>query len=193
MVYMVNKDIKIVAFVGLPGSGKSKAVEYVAAKGYPKVYFGGIILNAMNEYGLEHTEENERKFREDIREREGKDFVVKQIIKQIHDLLDAGQHRIVADGLYSWTEYKAMKHEFPGELSVFATVSKKHLRHHRLANRLVRPLTSPEADEREWSEIENLEIGGPIATADYYIINNGTVEDMYQQIDTALNDIEFYS
>ena len=99
---------KILAFVGLTGSGKSEAVEYVCEKGYPKVYFGGVVLGAMKDAGIEWTEANEKQFREGIREREGKDFVVKRIIKQIHDLMDAGQHHIVADGIYSWTEYKAM-------------------------------------------------------------------------------------
>lgn len=189
---MINKDIKIVAFVGLPGAGKSSAVDHITTKGYPKVYFGGVILDAMSEAGLVHNEENEKIFREEIRKNEGKDFVVKRIIKQIHDLADAGQHRIVADGLYSWTEYKSLKHEFPGELNVFAVVAAKKLRHRRLANRPLRPLTFAEADERDWAEIENLEKGGPIAIADHYIINNGSIEHMYEQIDTALNEIGFY-
>lgn len=189
---MVNKDIKIVAIVGLPGAGKSSAVEHITSKGYPKVYFGGVILDAMNEAGIEQNEENEKKFREEIRDREGKEFVVNRIIKQTHDLVNAGQHRIIADGLYSWTEYKAMKHEFPGELNVVAIVAKKHVRHHRLANRPLRPLTSAEADERDWAEIENLEKGGPIAIADHYVINNDSMENMYEQIDSALDEIGFY-
>lgn len=187
-----NKNIKIVAFVGLSGAGKSSAVDYVTEKGYPRVYFGGVIYDAMNKAGIEITPESQQKFREEIREAEGKDFVVKRIISQIHDLINAGQHRIVADGLYSWTEYKVMKHEFPGEFSVIAVVAPKHLRHQRLANRPERPFTSTEADERDWTEIENLEKGGPIAIADHYVINNGSMEHLYEQVDEALNDIKFF-
>ena len=190
MIY--NKNVKIVAFVGLPGVGKSSAVDYITKKGYPKVYFGGIVLDAMTKAGLEHNQENEKLFREGIREKEGKDFVVKRIIAQIHDLVGAGQHRIVADGLYSWTEYKTMKHEFPGELHIIAVVAKKRLRHHRLLNRPVRPLTQTEADERDWAEIENLEKGGPIAIADHYVINNGSMDHLYEQVDETLNDIGFF-
>ena len=128
---ITTNKIKIIAFVGLAGAGKSVAVDYVTAKGYPKVYFGGVILDALTETGLEHTQENEKKFCEEIRAREGKDFVAQRIIKQIHSLIDAGQHRIVADGLYSWTEYKVLKHEFPGELELVAIVAPKRLRHYR--------------------------------------------------------------
>lgn len=186
-----SDNVKIVAFVGLTGSGKSSAVEYLTDKGYPKVYFGGVVLDAMTKAGLEHTQENERPFREELRAREGKDFVVKRIVSQVRDLISAGQHRIVADGLYTWTEYKVLKHEFPGELTVVAIVAPKHLRHHRLTDRPVRPLTQTEADERDWAEIENLEKGGPIAIADSYIINDGDLDQLHRAIDTELAHIKF--
>jgi dephospho-CoA kinase len=188
---ILNKEVKIIAFVGLTGSGKSAAVDYITEKGYPKVYFGGVILDAMTEAGLEHTQENEQPFREELRAREGKDFVAKRIIVQIHKLLDSGQHRIVADGLYTWTEYKTLKKEFPGELVVIAIVAPKRLRHRRLLTRPIRPLTQAEADQRDWAEIENLEKGGPIAVADHYIMNDGNFDHFYEQIDTILDEIGF--
>jgi len=186
-----TENIKIIAFVGLTGSGKSLAVDYVTKKGYPKVYFGGVILDAMTAAGLDHTQENEQPFREELRAREGKDFVANRIIKQIHDLIDAGQHRIVADGIYTWTEYKAMKSEFPGELNVVAVVTPKHMRHHRLSIRPLRPLTETEANQRDWAEIENLEKGGPIAIADHFISNDGNLEKFESQIDQVLEQIQF--
>ena len=186
-----TENIKIIAFVGLTGSGKSLAVDYVTKKSYPKVYFGGVILDAMTAAGLDHTQENEQPFREELRAREGKDFVANRIIKQIHDLIAAGQHRIVADGIYTWTEYKAMKSEFPGELNVVAVVTPKHMRHHRLSIRPIRPLTETEANQRDWAEIENLEKGGPIAIADHFIINDGNLEKFESQIDQVLEQIQF--
>lgn len=177
----------IIAFTGLPGSGKTEAVNYLTSKAMPKVYFGGVILNAMKEQGLEWTEQNERQFREDIRAREGKDFVAKRIIAELHSLIAAGQHTIVADGLYTWTEYKLLKHEFPSKLTVVAIVAPKQLRHHRLSLRPERPLTQEEANRRDWAEIENLEKGGPIAIADHFIINDGNLDDLHQKIDDILN------
>lgn len=145
----------------------------------------------MKEAGIEWTEANERQFREEIREREGKDFVVKQIIKEIHDLIDAGQRYIVADGLYTWTEYKLLKREFPGELTVIAVVAPKRLRHHRLTLRPVRPLTVEEASSRDWAEIENLEKGGPIAIADHFLNNDKNIDTLEERIDTLLKDLNF--
>lgn len=186
------ENVKIVAFVGLTGSGKSTAVDYLTKKGYPKVYFGGIVLNEVAKRGLELTQANEQPIREELRKTEGKDFVVKRIVTQIHDLIAAGQHRIVADGLYSWTEYKVLKHEFPGELTVIAIVSPKHLRKQRMANRPLRPLTSAEVDQRDWAEIENIEKGGPIAIADHFIMNDSDETRLQQQLDTILKHSNFY-
>ncbi len=187
----INQKIKIIAFVGLAGAGKSSAVDYLKGKGFPGAYFGGVVLDAMTAAGLEHTQENEKPFRKKLRVEEGKDFIAKRIIQQIHNLINAGQYHIVADGLYSWTEYKTLKKEFPGELIVVAIVAPKHLRHHRLTNRPVRPLTIEEANKRDWAEIEDIEKGGPIAIADRYIINDGNINQLHEKVEQLADEIGF--
>ena len=187
-----DKNTKIIAFVGLSGSGKTTAVDYLTSKGYPKVYFGGVSLHAMEESGIESSWENQDTFRVDIRKREGQDFVVKRIIAQMHELIAAGQHRIVADGIYSWDEYKIMKQEFPGELTLIALVSPRRLRHHRLNVRPERPLTDQEANDRDWHEIEDIQKGGPIAIADHFIINDGDEEAFYKDLEAAIQESGFY-
>ena len=186
-----NHNVKIIAFVGLTGSGKSTAANYISNKNYPKVYFGNVILEKMKDQNIEINDESKRAFREDIRSKEGKDFVAKAVSKQIHDLIEAGQHRIVADGLYSWTEYKYLKHEFSGKLTVVAIVTSKKLRHQRLMNRPIQSLSQFEADQRDWLEIENLEKGGPIAIADHYLMNDNDLDNLYNQIDKLLIEIDF--
>jgi dephospho-CoA kinase len=186
-----HTDVKIVAFVGLAGSGKSSAVEYLTEKGVPKIYFGGIIYKAMEEAGIEVTWESQQKFREEIRQREGKDFVVKRAVNEVRDLIAAGQHRVVLDGLYTWSEYKILKHEFPGEMTVIAIVTPKHLRKARMAKRPERPMTAQEVDERDWTEIENLEKGGPIAIADYFVHNDKDLDWLHTQLDEVLRHVNF--
>lgn len=184
-------NVKILAFVGLAGSGKSSVVDYLTTKGYPKVYFGGILYDEMRAEGIEITPESQQKFREEIRAREGKDFIVKRAIKQTHDLIAAGQHRILLDGLYTWTEYKLLLHEFPGNATIVAVVAPKHVRHRRLALRPERPFTETEATQRDWSEIENLEKGGPIAIADHYIVNDGNLDTLHERVDATLEALDF--
>lgn len=186
-----SSNVRIVAFVGLAGSGKSSAVEYLTERGVPKIYFGGIIYKAMEEAGIDITWDSQKQFREQIRKKEGNDFVVKRVVKEAHDLINAGQRKIVLDGLYSWSEYKILKHEFPGAMTVVAIVTPKHERKARMAKRPERPMTSQEVDERDWSEIENLEKGGPIAIADYFIHNDKDVVWLHNQLHDVLKHCEF--
>jgi len=187
------ENVKILAVVGMSGSGKSVVVDYLTEKGFPKVHFGGMIYKEMEKRGIERTEDgvSERDFREMIRETEGKDWVVRQVIEEVKDLIQAGQKRIILDGVYSWTEYKILKHEFPGCLTFMAVVVDKKIRYARVAERPGRSFDAAAIRERDRSEIENLEKGGPIAAADYYVLNNGTVEEMTERVAEVLKEIEF--
>ncbi|MBR0465636.1 AAA family ATPase [Candidatus Saccharibacteria bacterium] len=186
-------NTKILAIVGMSGSGKSVIVDHLTDKGYPKVYFGGMIYKEMEKRGIERTEdgESEKKFREMIRETEGKDWVVRQVIEETKDLIDAGQKRIILDGVYSWTEYKILKHEFPKMMTFLAVVVDKHLRYERVAKRPGRSFDAAAIRERDRSEIENLEKGGPIVAADYYVLNNGSIETLCEDVDKVLKEIDF--
>lgn len=188
-----DRDVKILAIVGMSGSGKSVVVDHLTNLGFPKVYFGGMIYKEMEKRGIERTSdgESEKHFREMIRETEGKDWVVRQVIDEAKGLIAAGQKRVVLDGLYTWTEYKILKKEFPGQMSVLAVVVDKAIRHKRVGKRPERPFNTEEIQERDRSEIENLEKGGPIAMADYYLLNNSSVEDLTAGVDEVLKKIDF--
>ena len=177
----------------MSGSGKSVVVDHLTNLGLPKIYFGGMIYKEMEKRGIERTAdgESEKHFREMIRETEGKDWVVRQVIESTKNLIAAGQKRIVLDGLYTWTEYKILKKEFPGQMTVLAVVVDKSIRHKRVAKRPERPFNAEEIQERDRSEIENLEKGGPIAMADYYLLNNGSVEELEKDVDEVLKKIDF--
>ncbi len=81
----------------------------------------------------------------------------------------------IGDGLYSFEEYKILKKAFGQKFITIAIYSPPNLRHKRLFQRKVRPLTRKEAAARDFSEIENLNKGGTIALADYTTINDGSL------------------
>jgi dephospho-CoA kinase len=184
---MVNvQGKKIIVFVGMPGAGKSVCVEYLKEKGLPHVYFGGITIDEVKRRGMEVNEASEKFVREDIRAKEGNGAYAVRIIQQIEELFDAGHTQVVVDGLYSWTEYKIFKQSFGAAAIIIAIVAPAAFRHSRLANRPVRPLTKQEAIARDYAEIENLEKGGPIANADYFLANEISVEELQADLQKLL-------
>lgn len=175
-----------IVFVGMPGAGKSVCVEHLTAKALPSVYFGGITIDEIKRRGMEVTEANEKLVREDIRAREGKGAYALRIITQIEEYFEKGQAYVVVDGLYSWTEYKIFKDALEDNAIIIAVVAPRKVRHQRLFARKVRPLTEAEADSRDYAEIENLEKGGPIANADYYLYNDGHADALLHDLDKLL-------
>lgn len=178
---------KLIILVGMPGAGKSFCVDYLATKGLPSVYLGGITLDEVKKRGLEINPENEKIVREDIRAKEGVGAYAQRIIPKIEELVAAGHDTIVVDGLYSWSEYKIFKDKYGDKAVVIAIAAPRRLRHERLATRPVRPLTDEQVTAREYAEIENIEKGGPIANADFTIVNDGTPDDLIAQL-TAITD-----
>ena len=62
-----------------------------------------------------------------------------------------------------------------------------NLRKARIAERPTRSLTDEEVNKRDLTEIENIEKAGPIAIADYYILNNGDMNELYSQCKNILD------
>lgn len=183
---MTQKHTQIIAFVGMAGAGKSSAVDHAAANEFPRIYAGGVVYDEMRAQEIEITPDSQKEFRERMRAEHGSDYFMKKCIEQMRNLIAAGQRQIILDGLYTWSEYKLLKREFPGELTVIAIVAPRKLRHRRLAQRPERPFTDKESMERDWSEIENLEKGGPIAIADHFIVNDGSLEDLHKKLDKII-------
>jgi len=179
---------KIVAVVGMCGSGKSVAVEEFEKRGWKKIYFGEATMRTLRERNLKINEENERKIREELRASGDKGIYAKIFLPEIRELFAAG-HNIVIESLYSWSEYKYVKEEFGDAFSVLAIITNTPLRRQRLETRDVRPMTPAESLSRDYAEIENIEKGGPIAIADHNILNNSTKESFVVEINNFLDNL----
>lgn len=180
---------KVICFVGMPGAGKSVCVEYLKRNGLPSAYFGGITLDEVKKRGMDLTPASEKFVREDIRAKEGKGAYAVRIIKQVEELFEKGHDYVVVDGLYSWTEYKIFKESFGDNAVIIAIVSPVKVRHERLTKREFRPLTEEEATQRDYAEIENLEKGGPIANADFFLANDANPEELEDGIHKLMPEI----
>ena len=180
--------MKLLAVVGMSGTGKSVVTDYLEENHWKKVYFGGITYKLMEEAGIPRTADgkSEKEFRENLRKEHGPECYAKFLESEIREALM--EHDVVLDGLYSWYEYKYLIEKFPN-LKLLCVVTDKALRYQRVAERSERSFDREAIIYRDISEIENLFKGGPIAYADYYILNNGTKEESIERLKKILEEV----
>jgi len=178
---------KIIAIVGMCGSGKSVAVDFFLKKGYQKVYFGGITYEKMKEQNIPFSVDNEIKMREGLRAEYGMGAYAILSLPKIKELLKSGN--VVIDGLYSWDELKILNEEFKNQIQTIAVVTDKKIRYERVGKRVERAYSLKDVIRRDTTEIENVAKGGPIAYADYFILNNGTVAEMEERLENILSSL----
>jgi dephospho-CoA kinase len=180
----MSKQHRVIAIVGMCGSGKSEAACIFEEHGYQRVRFGDATDNEMKKRGMPVNEANERLCREQLRRELG--MAAYAIINQPRIDAALESSNVVADGLYSWDEYVSLKSYYGRRFAVLAVYASPATRYARLAARPVRPLTAEEAAGRDKSEIENLQKGGPIAMADYTITNEADLAALRRQTEAVL-------
>ncbi len=183
---------RTLALVGMPGAGKTLCAKHLEDRGFYQFRFGSIIVDEVQNRGWEVNPENERIVREEFRKNEGMDAIAKRALPRLQTALQE-RDCIIIDGLYSFSEYKTLRAELGEDMVVVAITAPRHLRYHRLSVRDVRPLTAAEAEERDYQEIENIEKGGPIAIADYTLVNEGSAEALLQRLDHLLESLGVHS
>lgn len=182
----MGKKIKIIAFVGLPMTGKSTAREMMQkildehgiAQDY--VHFGSTEeVERRNEAGEWDSaqsnwtmEQKERYLREQWRAELGMGaMAIKQLAKIGSDINDG--KLVLIDNLYSDEERIVLTREFGEDsLLLVATVADWKVRAERGKNREYRPLTESELAERDEAEVYNLHKAPPVVLARVTVANN---------------------
>ena len=188
---------RIVAIVGMCGAGKSVVADHLVQRGFCFLRFGQLTMDELLRRGLVVNEANERTVREELRKEYGMAAFALLNIPNIDRL---GEHALVAiDGLYSWSEYKVLKERYGKRLVVLAVYASPATRYARLCLRSQdstdaaarnRTLTPEQAASRDAAEIEKLEKGGPVSMADFLINNEGTLDDLEQNVTAFLEWLE---
>jgi dephospho-CoA kinase len=187
---------RIVCISGLCGAGKSVVSDYFIKSGFAYLRFGQLTMDELKKRNLPICEENERIIREEFRDQFGMAAYAILNLPKMDEMIKHGN--VIADGLYSFGEYKVLKEHFGVRLAVIAVYASPEIRYARLANRKLdpkdpsgrnRPLSREEAISRDYREIEKSDKGGPIAMADYTILNNRDFAYLEQQVKEILHEL----
>jgi dephospho-CoA kinase len=172
--------MKVVSIVGMTGAGKSEVARLFEENGFIRIRFGDVTDEEIRKRGLELNEENERYIRELLRKEYGMSAYAILNLSRID--LARKQSDVVIDGLYSWEEYTFLKTYYGEDFYVVAVWASPKTRYARLTDRSNRRLTLEEAANRDRAEVENVDKGGPIAMADFTIINESSLRELKKEV-----------
>jgi dephospho-CoA kinase len=179
--------MKVVSIVGMAGSGKSEAAQVFQENGFARIRFGDVTDEEVRKRGLALNEENERQVRELLRKEHGMAAYAELNLPAIDSALK--NRDVVIDGLYSWEEYTFLKDYYGKGFCMVAVWASPETRYARLTTRPKRPLTLEEAISRDRAEIENSNKGGPIAMADFTILNESSRENLVQEVKSIISKV----
>jgi dephospho-CoA kinase len=178
--------MKIIAFTGMPHSGKSEAVRIAKGKGIPVIRMGDMIWDETKNRGLELTDKNVGKIANDMREKHGKNIWARRTVDVIKKLNE--RKYIVIDGIRNIEEIQYFKKELCNDMVIITIDASKELRKKRA---LSRGRTDDSTSIKKIEERDKRELGwglgDVIASADIIISNEGTLEELRKQITDVFN------
>jgi dephospho-CoA kinase len=183
----MNADKLVVGLAGMPGSGKSLAVETAQLEGYAAVAMGDVVREETQKRGLDINPKNMGKVMLELREKGGKRIIAERCIPKIEQK-ESG--KVIVDGLRSLDEAEAFKARFP-KFSLMAIHASPETRFNRLYRR------RREDDPDEWElfrerDMRELSVGlgNTIATAEYLIVNENNKNETKAKVRETLHKVE---
>lgn len=178
--------MKIIAFVGMPASGKSEAARIAAEMGIPVINMGDVIRKEVLRLGLEPNDSNTGMVATQLRKCEGMDAVAIRCISQIKD---TGSDLVVVDGVRGIAEVECFRQEL-GEgfvlISIYAPIE---IRFSRVQKRgrsddmnTIEGLSNRDERELGWG------MGEAIEASNIEIENNSTLETFKRNVIEVLSN-----
>jgi len=181
--------MRVIAFVGLPLSGKSTAAKVAEEMGIPVVCMGDIVREEAKKRGLALTDENLGKIANELRQKEGLDAIAKRCIPIIREKgKDVGV--VVIDGIRGIAEVERFKREFGDDFILINIEAPLEVRFQRALKRgrsddisSIEELKKRDERELSWN------MGEAIKIANFTIENTSSLEDFKEKIRDILTQI----
>lgn len=179
--------MKLIAFVGMPASGKSEAAAIAKKLGIPVVNMGDVVREETAKRGLPPTDENIGGTGTALRREEGMDVIAKRCVPKIRVIRTPV---VVVDGTRNINEIDHFKKEFGNDFKLIAIHTPLEIRLERLRKRArsddmnsIEELKRRDEREISWGLDE------AIKKADITIDNIETIDKFQKQIEKLLGNI----
>lgn len=178
----------IIAFTGMPLSGKSEAVKIANSFGLPVVRMGDMVWKEVKNQGLELTDKNVGSIANSMRNKHGKDIWAKRTIEKI--ISEKLTEKVVVDGIRNVEEINLFKKKLSKNFILIAITSSDKIRNNRA---LIRKRIDDSNKVKSIEERDKREIGWGIceviSKADITISNDHSISEFQLKIKQVLNNI----
>ncbi len=178
--------MKVVAFAGMPGSGKTAAVKVAADRGVQVLRMGDAVWDEVKRQGLPLTADEVGRVADEMRQTHGPEIWARRTLRKVN----TDDKLVVIDGLRSLAELKVFKNALGEDFILVHILCPTEVRLERVLDRgreddTVNMEAFRARDERElsWGLAEVLE------EADVVISNTGTEQELRMNVAYLLNDI----
>jgi len=180
--------MKIIAFTGMPASGKSEAVQLAKDKGIQVIRMGDLVWEETKRQGKPLDDKNVGEIAHSMREKHGMDIWAKRTVEKIRSLKQSPL--LVIDGVRNVEEIEYFKKELGMDFLIIAIDAPDELRRKRAISR---GRTDDSKNLKDLEERDKREIRWGlqkvIADADIVIPNNGSIENFKKQVLTVLKKL----
>lgn len=177
--------MRIIAFTGMPFSGKSEAVKIAKERGIPVVRMGDMIWEETKKQGLELNDQNVGMIANNMRKIYGMDIWAKKTIKKINSMKKTDL--LVIDGVRNIEEVEIFEKKLGKDFVLIAIEVSDKTRHKRalMRNRKDDSMDPDLVNHRDRREL-SWGLGNVIASADSVVTNEGNLEDFKTKIKKLL-------
>lgn len=179
--------VHVIAFTGLPGAGKSEAVEVARGRGVPVVRMGDFVFDETRRRGLPLEDRHVGRVADEMRRTQGMDYWARRTCDAI--LRDhAVAPLVVVDGARNEEEVVAFRSRLGSDFELVAVLAGDRLRQDRLQRR-GRPddAASDEAFRNRDDRERGWGIDRIIEGADHKLVNEGNL-DAFRRLVAQLLD-----
>jgi len=180
--------MKIIAFTGMPFSGKSEAVKIAKDMKIPVVRMGDMVWEETKKQGLELNDKNVGIIANNFRKSHGMDIWARRTLEKLNK--SKNSNILVIDGVRNIEEIETFEKEL-GKSFVLISVEVSDEKRYKRAIKRNRKDDSKDINvikERDKREL-SWGLGNVIASADIIITNEGTIDEFNEKIKDLLNKI----
>jgi dephospho-CoA kinase len=172
--------MKILIIVGMPAAGKNIARIYAGSRDMAYYSTGDIVRAEVKSRGLEVDSVTTSQVSDDLRGDDG--LGVTRLA--LEEMLKSGAEMGFLEGMRSWQEIELIREKADGV--VVAVVAPRGVRLERVCSRGRADDSPADFGDRDQREIA-YGTAIPIALADAYILNTGSMDDAIRQLDIIVN------